>query len=128
MKFGIIGAGVAGLSAAWDLVNAGYEVTVYEAGDKVGGLAAGFQDDNWDWSMEKFYHHWFTTDNHLLSLSDELGIRSKIFFPRPKTSYWIDGEIYRSEMNASIFSLPISPMNVLRMGFAGAFQNGAFHL
>lgn len=121
MKIGIIGAGVAGLSAAWDGVNAGHEVHVFEAGDLPGGLAAGFKDAGWDWWMEKFYHHWFTTDSHLLRLADELGVREGVIFPRPKTSYWVDGSIYQSEMNASIFGLPLSPLDIIRMGAAGAF-------
>ncbi|MEO1665709.1 MAG: NAD(P)/FAD-dependent oxidoreductase [Chloroflexota bacterium] len=121
MKIGIVGAGVAGLSAAWEAVNAGHEVHVFEAGDLPGGLAAGFKDEHWDWWMEKFYHHWFTTDNHLLRLADELGVRNRVIFPRPKTSYWIDGELYQSEMNASIFGLPLSPVDIFRMGASGAF-------
>ena len=120
MKMGVIGAGVAGLAAAWELSQAGHEVHIYEASDRPGGLAAGFKDDQWDWYMEKFYHHWFTTDDHLLRLADELGVRHKIVFPRPKTSYWVNGEMLRSEMNASIFSLPLSPFSILRMGFFGA--------
>ncbi len=131
MKIGIIGAGVAGMAAAWDCVNAGHEVHVFEAGDLPGGLAAGFKDEHWDWWMEKFYHHWFTTDSHLLKLADELGVRQRVLFPRPKTSYWIDGQLYQSEMNASIFKLPLSPISIFRMGAAGvmlkfAVRNGQF--
>jgi len=121
MRIGIIGAGVAGLSAAWDCANAGHEVHVFEAGAHPGGLAAGFKDEGWDWWMEKFYHHWFTTDNHLLTLASELGVQQNIIFPRPKTSFWIDGELYQSEMNTSIFGLPLSPIDIVRMGAAGAF-------
>jgi protoporphyrinogen oxidase len=131
MRIAIIGAGVAGLSAAWDLVNAEHEVHVYEAGDLPGGLAAGFKDDHWDWSMEKFYHHWFTSDAHLLKLTEELGVRDKVLFPRPITRFLINGQRYQSEMNLSIFSLPISPIAIFRMGFWGAFlkfavRNGEF--
>lgn len=131
MKIAVIGAGVAGLAAAWEAANAGHEVHVYEASDRVGGLAAGFQDEHWAWSMEKFYHHWFTTDDHLLTLADELGVRDKILFPRPKTSFWVGGEIVRSEMNASVFSLPLSLWSIFRMGVAGVFlkylvRNGEF--
>ncbi len=121
MKIGIIGAGVAGMSAAWDAARAGHEVHVFEAGELPGGLAAGFKDDGWDWWMEKFYHHWFTTDDHLLTLAAELDVQQNIIFPRPKTSFWIDGELYQSEMNASIFGLPLSPIDIVRMGAAGAF-------
>jgi protoporphyrinogen oxidase len=132
MKIGIIGAGVAGLSAAWELVQAGgHEIQIYEAGDRPGGLAAGFRDEGWEWYMEKFYHHWFTTDSHLLKLVDELGVRNKVLFPRPKTSYWYEGQPLRTEMNPSIFSLPVSPLAILRMGIAGVLlkygiRNGQF--
>jgi protoporphyrinogen oxidase len=117
----IIGAGVAGLSAAWDLARAGHSVTIYESGASVGGLAAGFKDEGWGWSLEKFYHHWFETDADLLKLAAETGLRDRIIFPRPKTSYWLDGKIYRSEMNASVLKLPLSPLALLRLGLSGVF-------
>ena len=84
----IIGAGAAGLAAAWDLVRAGHTVTVYEAGAEVGGLAAGFKADAWDWTLEKFYHHWFATDADVLGLIDEIGQTDKVRFPAPTTSVW----------------------------------------
>jgi protoporphyrinogen oxidase len=121
LKVGIIGAGVAGMSAAWDFVRAGHEVTIYEAEATVGGLASGFRDDGWAWSMEKFYHHWFETDGDILGLTEELGLRNQVIFPRPKTSYWLDGQIYRSEMNASMLRLPLSFIALVRMGLAGVY-------
>lgn len=120
-EIAIIGAGPAGLSAAWDLARAGHRVTLYEASDRPGGLAAGFKDDNWDWSLEKFYHHWFESDKDLLGLAREIGVDDNIFFPRPKTSFWIDGKIYRSEISPSALFLPLSPLAKLRFGLAGAF-------
>ncbi len=108
LSIAVIGAGVAGMTAAWDLVRAGHEVHIYEAEPTVGGLAAGFSEPGWEWSMEKFYHHWFQTDQDILQIIDEIGKSDKVLFPRPKTSYWIDGRIYRSEMNASALSLPLS--------------------
>ncbi|PJF42400.1 MAG: oxidoreductase [Phototrophicales bacterium] len=120
-KIGIIGAGVAGLAAAVDLKRANHEVTIFEADERVGGLAAGFKDDNWDWHLEKFYHHWFETDTHLLKFAEELGLRHKIFFPRPKTSYWINGKIYRSEISPSALLLPVSIVGKVRLGLVGAY-------
>ena len=58
MNVAIIGAGLAGLAAAYDLTHLGHQVTVYEASDAVGGLAAGFKDEGWEWSLERYYHHW----------------------------------------------------------------------
>jgi protoporphyrinogen oxidase len=81
----IIGAGLGGMAAAWDLARRGQRVTIYEAADHVGGLAAGFRLPHWDWSVEKFYHHWFQSDAHLLRLAGELGLRGNILFPRPYT-------------------------------------------
>ncbi|MBC8334106.1 MAG: NAD(P)/FAD-dependent oxidoreductase [Anaerolineales bacterium] len=85
MKIGIIGAGYAGLSAAYDLAKAGNQVTIYEGMDSVGGLAGGFKDPKWDWTVDRFYHHWFASDNHMLGLIEELGLSDKVLFPRPYT-------------------------------------------
>jgi protoporphyrinogen oxidase len=40
-SIGIIGAGAAGLSAAWELVQRGHSPVIFESEDRVGGLAAG---------------------------------------------------------------------------------------
>ena len=53
MRIGIIGAGAAGLAAAWDFARAGHSVHIYEAAEHVGGLAAGFKDERWEWTLEK---------------------------------------------------------------------------
>lgn len=121
MRVGIIGAGAAGLAAAWDLARAGHEVIIYEAHSEVGGLAAGFREPHWEWSLEKFYHHWFESDLEVMKLIDEIGQRDKVLWPRPKTSYWIDGKIYRSEISLSALLLPLSPIGKLRLALAGAY-------
>ena len=109
------------MAAAWDLTRAGHDVTLYEGESRVGGLAGGFRDDSWEWTLEKFYHHWFATDHEILKLAEEMGVRDKIIFPRPKTSYWIDGKLYRSEISPSALFLPLPPLAKLRFALAGAF-------
>jgi len=91
---GIIGAGFGGMAAAYDLIRAGHQVTIYEANQKVGGLAAGFKEPHWDWSAEEYYHHWFENDHHLLGLIDELGWRERVLFPRPYTVMYHEGRFY----------------------------------
>ncbi len=87
-RIAIIGAGFAGLSAAYDLANAGHHVTVFEAAPQVGGLAAGFRADGWDWPLEKFYHHIFQSDAAFLRLIKQIGANDLLFFNAPVSGQW----------------------------------------
>lgn len=91
MKIAIIGAGFGGMAAAYDLRRAGHEVTIYEAAEQAGGLAAGFKQPGWDWWVDKFYHHWFASDKHMLGLIEELGWSDQVLFPRPYTVMYHKG-------------------------------------
>lgn len=93
-KIAVIGAGIGGMAAAYDLIRAGHQVTIYEASDQVGGLAAGFKDPGWEWSVEKFYHHWFASDQQMLKLIGELGWGERVIFPRPYTVMYYNGKFY----------------------------------
>jgi uncharacterized protein with NAD-binding domain and iron-sulfur cluster len=53
-RVAVIGAGIGGMAAAYDLVHAGNQVTIFESSEAVGGLAGGFKAPGWDWSVEKF--------------------------------------------------------------------------
>jgi protoporphyrinogen oxidase len=94
LKIGIIGAGFAGLTAAYELTKRGHEVNLYDKDAVVGGLASGFKDERWDWSPERFYHHWFASDAEVIGLIAELGLKDKLFFPRPTTSIWHKDKAY----------------------------------
>jgi protoporphyrinogen oxidase len=123
MNTAIIGAGYAGLSAAYDLAKAGHQVTIYEASDHVGGLAAGFKEPHWDWSVEAYYHHWFAGDKHVLGLIKELGLYDKVFFPRPYTVMLHKGKWYPFD---SITKALLYPglgfgVNKMRFGFVGLY-------
>ena len=62
MKIGIIGAGFTGLSAAYYLQKKGHSVTLFEKESYPGGLAIGFKEKEWNWTLEKHYHHSFTNE------------------------------------------------------------------
>lgn len=124
LKVAIIGAGPAGLAAAYDLTKNKIEVTVFEAAPEVGGLAAGFKAPHWNWSLEKFYHHWFQTDSHMLGLINELGWRDQVLFPRPYTVVYHNGEFhpFDSYLTALKFSLKhFSLIDVMRYGLVGVY-------
>ncbi len=145
LDIGIIGAGVTGLTAAYDLTRLGHKVTVYEARDYVGGLAAGFKDEAWDWPVDRFYHHIFTTDQDVIGLVNEIGMGEQLFFKRPVTSIYHQGEIYAMDKPLEMPALkslpgplsnlvdlmaitlsvlafkPLSFINRVRFGAVGAF-------
>jgi protoporphyrinogen oxidase len=123
MNIAIIGAGAAGLSASYDLARDGHRVTVYEADNQVGGLAGGFTQPHWDWSVEKYYHHWFASDEHILGLMEELGLRDKVLFPRPYTVMNYQGEWYPfdSIVQALLFPGLGWGLNKIRFGLVGLY-------
>jgi protoporphyrinogen oxidase len=115
----VIGAGFAGLSAAWELVQRGIRVTVCEADEEVGGLAGSFEVGNT--RLEKFYHHWFTSDTHVLDLVRELGREDQVLHRPTRTGMYFAHQFYRLS----------TPMDVLRftpLSLAGRFRLGLLAL
>lgn len=86
MKMAIIGGGITGLSAAYSLSKTGHSVTVFEKEPVLGGLASGFKEKNWDWPLEKTYHHLFANDTSAFRLLAELGLSDKLITKRPITA------------------------------------------
>lgn len=115
MKIAILGAGFGGLSAAYTLLKLGQQVVLIEKDTQVGGLAVGFKQPNWNWSLEKAYHHWFTNDEFVLGLAKEIG--HKVIIKRPTTKVMIDGLLYPLDSPLSLLGLPrLSLIDKLRMG------------
>lgn len=117
MKICVIGAGFTGLSAAYYLSKKGHTVTVFEKDDKPGGLALGYKEKEWRWTLEEHYHHWFTNDKSVLSLAKE--INHKVIIERPKTSSFVNDKTYQLDSPISLLKFPkLSLLNRFRMGFS----------
>jgi protoporphyrinogen oxidase len=117
MKIAIIGAGFTGLSAAYHLVKQGHDVTVFEKDPQPGGLAIGYKEKEWKWTLEAFYHHWFTNDKAVLDLAKELNF--PILIRRPKTSHLIDGKIYQLDSPLTLLTFKkLSVPERLQMAFS----------
>jgi protoporphyrinogen oxidase len=120
MKIAIIGAGFTGLSAAYVLSKKGHHVTLFEKDSAPGGLAIGYQEKGWKWTLEAFYHHWFTNDNAILGLAKEL--EYPVITKRPKTSSLIDNTIYQLDSPFTLLQFPKLPfMDRIRMAIVLAF-------
>lgn len=108
MNIAVIGSGFTGLSAAFHLLKRGHKVTVFEKDSSPGGLAIGFKQKQWKWTLEKHYHHWFVNDKSVLSLAKEIGY--SVITKRPKTSTFIDGKIYQLDSALSLLGFPKLPL------------------
>lgn len=107
MNIAIIGAGFTGLAAAWDLRKAGHRVTVFEANDFPGGLAAGFRNKGWEWSLEHHYHHIFRSDAAIQELIKEMDLQDLLFYSTVKTSTRYNGNQFRLDSPLTLLKTPV---------------------
>ncbi len=77
MRVAIAGAGLAGLSCAKYLVDAGHIPIVLESRDVLGGLVAAWKDEDGDW-YETGLHIFFGAYPNMLQLFKELGIEDRL--------------------------------------------------
>lgn len=119
MKLGIAGAGATGLTAAFDAVKAGHDVTVLEASPELGGLAASVEVGGTP--LERFYHHSFKTDRAMIELVRELGLGDELRFHRPPTGVYFDGRMHPFGTPAEMLQFPaFSLLDRLRFGASSA--------
>ena len=94
MKIAIVGAGFCGLTAAFRLSQKGHKITVFEKEKFVGGLASDFDIFDDHIKIERFVHHFFQSDKHVISLIKELGLEDKLFFTKSRDANFYNGKIY----------------------------------
>jgi len=107
MEIAIIGAGLTGLTAGYRLSEKGHRVVIFEKEEFAGGLATGFKKENWDWHLESFFHHLFTSDQAAKKLLKDLGLETRLFYLRPKTSIFYQGKISQFDSPASVLKFPL---------------------
>ena len=86
----IIGAGITGLTAAWQLARRGYKVRVLESTLQPGGMLSVFGIGN-D-RIEHIYHHLFTSDEDALTLLEEMGLIEKLCWHTVRDALFSDGQ------------------------------------
>ncbi len=114
-KIGIIGAGYTGLSAAYRLSKAGFDVTLLEKGQYPGGLAGGFKMEGNN--LEIAYHHIFKTDKDIINLAKEIGADTNLKWHNSSVALYYNGKLYpfMSALDLLRFS-PLSFFNRIRAG------------
>jgi protoporphyrinogen oxidase len=112
----IVGAGFAGLTAAYVLSREGFKVCVVEQDDEPGGLAGAFEFAD-GVRIEKFYHHWFNNDTYVPELVRELGLSGEVITLPSRTGMYLNRRIWNlsSPLDLLRFS-PLSLVDRIRLG------------
>jgi len=118
VRIAVIGAGVAGLVAAYRLTAAGHEVDVYERWPGLGGMAATL-DVGGGHLLERYYHHLFTTDRHIATLYDELGMPDELEWRPSSVAMFAHGRQWPFTTPGDLLRFgPLPPLSRVRMGAA----------
>lgn len=116
-KIAVIGAGPAGLTAAYQLVKAGFRVDIFEAGQSVGGMAKTIS--LWGQLVDLGPHRFFSSDPRVNRLWLELIGRD----------YRMVNRLTRIYYKKRFFDYPLKPFNALRgLGVFESFRCVASYL
>lgn len=111
----VVGGGYAGLAASKRLLDAGKEVTLYEAADELGGLAATYET-NGD-PIEQFYHHLSKSEQTIVDLIEELGLEDRLEWRVGKNAFYVDGRVHPLDTLWQIAAYPhLSFYDKFRLG------------
>ena len=113
MDVAVVGAGLAGLTAALRLTEAGYHVKVFERYPRPGGLARVLDVEGEP--LEAFYHHLFTSDSAYVSLAEELGVADLIDWLPSRMGIWTEDSLWDFGTPQSLLRFrPLSLVDKLR--------------
>ncbi|HUR94003.1 MAG TPA: NAD(P)/FAD-dependent oxidoreductase [Gemmatimonadales bacterium] len=111
----VIGGGFTGLAAAWELAGRGVRVTLCEADPELGGLAGSFEVGGT--RLEKFYHHWFTNDRHVIDLVHELDRDDQVLHRPTRTGMYFAHRFFRLSKPQDVLRFsPLRWRDRLRLG------------
>ena len=107
----IIGAGPAGITAAYELAKKGHTVEVFEAGSEVGGLSKTI--DLWDQRVDLGPHRFFSNDTKV----------NKVWLEVVGKDYKMVDRLTRIYYKKKFYYYPLKPFDALKkLGIATAFM------
>ncbi|MBI4200965.1 MAG: NAD(P)/FAD-dependent oxidoreductase [Chloroflexi bacterium] len=120
MRVGVIGGGVGGLGAAYELAKLGHQVAVYERAPFLGGLASTFEVGGG--RLERFYHHLFLSDHTIIGLLQELGLADRLTWTDSTVGVFYGGRIFpfSTPMDLLRFT-PVPFLDRVRMGLVTVY-------
>src|SRR5215472_8374985 len=114
-RWAVIGGGMLGLRLAQRLRRQGKEVTLFEAADRLGGLASAWELGGVVW--DRHYHVTLLSDSHLRALLVELGLESELVWGETRTGFYTDGQLYSMSNTLAFLRFPpLGWLDKLRLG------------
>jgi protoporphyrinogen oxidase len=120
LDLAILGGGISGLASARRLAQRGHRITLYEADDRLGGLAGTFAHDGIE--LEKFYHCMLPADAALLAHVAELGLAQSLVWSPTGMGFRVGESTY--PLNTPLDLLRFAPlgwMDRVRLGLLAVF-------
>ena len=111
----IVGSGFLGMTLALRLAKTGVNVTLFESGSEIGGLASAWEigDVTWD----KHYHVTLASDSNTRKLVEELGLGDDFNWVETKTGFYTDGELVSMSNTMEFLKFPpLGLLSKLRLG------------
>ncbi len=109
MKIGIVGGGFMGLVLAHEISKTDVYIKVFESDSQLGGLATYHDYGTFIW--DKYYHVILPTDNHLVGLIEELGLKDSLQWRRSMTGYYVNKKFYSFSSSKDFLLFP--PLNII---------------
>jgi len=105
IQVGIIGGGIAGLVAGYELSKRGVLVTIFERDQRLGGLAGSFTIGP-DVEVERYYHFICKPDRAYLDMINELGLVSRLRWVTTKMGLFYRGDIHTISEPLNLLQFP----------------------
>lgn len=129
-KIAVIGAGPAGITAAYELVKHGIEVDVYEASDSVGGMSKSIK--LWNQTVDIGPHRFFSNDTRINKIWLEVAGRdyrmvnrlTRVYYKRKFFYYPV--KLFDALKNLGIGEATVSAFSFLKEKIIPTKDNGTF--
>ena len=103
-KIAIIGGGPMGLATAYELCLKGFKPVIYEADNRLGGMAACFDFDGLE--IERYYHFHCLSDLEFIKILEEIGLKKFLKWKKTNMGFFYDRRLYKWGSISSVISFP----------------------
>lgn len=114
-KIAIVGSGFLGMTIALRLAEAGHNVTIFESGSEIGGLAGAWSIGDIVW--DRHYHVTLLSDSFTRDLIESIGLGEDFNWVETKTGFYSDGELVSMSNTVEFLKFPpLGLIDKMRLG------------